>query len=60
MTQMEPLVSLGNHRRIKEAEQDNKACQFGEALCAQPYVSWLEEGNVTERLFFPIGKGHHC
>lgn len=48
LTQMESLVSLGDEIRVKEAEQDDKALQLGEALCAQPCVSWLEGGSVAE------------
>lgn len=44
---MEYCISLGDERKVKEAEQDNKAHHFEEALCAQLYASWLEGGNVA-------------
>lgn len=48
LTHMEYYVSLGDERKVKEAEQDNKAQHLEEAVCTQLYVSWMEGGNVAE------------
>lgn len=39
LTHMEHCISLGDERKVKEAEQDNKAHHFEEGLSAQLYVS---------------------